>query len=61
MNRNQVNGENIVKEWDMNMISNYDIHFEENLNNDWQLSSDELEHLELCKADEYCDELGLEL
>ena len=26
----------------MNMISNYEIHFNEHLDNDWQLSSDEL-------------------
>jgi hypothetical protein len=43
------------------MISNYDIHFDEHLDNDWSLSSDELEDLELSKADEYCDEQGVDL
>ena len=36
------------------MISNYDIHFDEHL------IDDDNEEYELSKADEYCDELGLE-
>lgn len=41
------------------MISNYEIHFDEHLENENLPTSEEIEIMELMRADDYCDELGI--
>lgn len=43
----------------LKMISNYDIHFDEHLHLEGELTEQEREDEILRRADEYCDELGL--